>query len=92
MKYQDYINLGFSRIDTEDGVEFRKTGYGGFFLEYKLNEKVSISVNYGELDCPRLYIERQDSDANGFILNLSSEQVYELISKPKKVKEHQLMA
>ena len=32
MNYQDYIDFGFQRIDLDDSVEFKQTGYGGFAL------------------------------------------------------------
>ena len=83
MQYQDYINLGFKRTDMQDNVEFKQTGYYGFFLEYKLNKRASISVNSGELDKPKLYIQKQDSECENFILVLEDNQVAEIIGENK---------
>jgi hypothetical protein len=62
MTYQDYINLGFERIDLDDGVEFKQTGYGGFALTKKLNENIMVEVAYPNLNEPNLYILKGDGD------------------------------
>jgi hypothetical protein len=62
MNYQDYINLGFERIDLDDGVEFKQTGYGGFALTKKLNENIMVEVAYPNLNEPSLYIRKGESD------------------------------
>jgi hypothetical protein len=62
MNYQDYINLGFQRIDLDDGVEFKQTGYGGFALTKKLNENIMVEVAYPTLNEPNLYIKKRESD------------------------------
>ena len=43
MTYQDYINLHFTRWDVNDSVEISQTGYGGFHLERKINDRIPIS-------------------------------------------------
>ena len=58
MKYEEYIELGFKRTDMNDNVEFRQTGYYGFSLERKINKKLLVVVNSGELDKPKLYIRK----------------------------------
>ena len=62
MTYQDYIALGFERIDLDDSVEFKQTGYGGFALTKKLNENIMVEVAYPNLNEPNLYIRKGESD------------------------------
>ena len=62
MNYQDYIDLGFERIDLDDSVEFKQTGYGGFALTKKLNENIMVEVAYPTLNEPNLYIRKGDGD------------------------------
>lgn len=79
MRYYDYIKLGFKRIDLNDPVEFQQTGYYGFALEYKLTEKVSISVSSTDLENPKLYIQKDNTECNNYILVLDENQIKELI-------------
>ena len=81
MIYDDYIKLGFKRTELHDNVEFRQTGYYGFCLEYKLTKKVSISVSSGDLENPKLYIQKDNTDCNNYILVLDESQIRELIKK-----------
>ena len=62
MKYKEYIDLGFKRTDLDCKVEFNQTGYGGFALEKKINKKILISVESGDLDTPKLYIKKRNSE------------------------------
>ena len=62
MTYKEYIDLGFKRTDCNDKVEFNNTGYEGFVLTKKINNRMSIEVCSGELDSPKLYIQKGDSD------------------------------
>jgi len=57
MTYQDYIELGFNRIDTSDVVLFRQTGYYGYYLEYRLAKNITIEMYQDELNTPKLYIK-----------------------------------
>jgi hypothetical protein len=84
MTYQNYIDLGFKRTDINDPVEFRETGYGGFFLHKKLNKKQSIEVCYPELDKPKLYIRKRDKETY-HIVNISVEAVEDLVGKVQEV-------
>ena len=79
MNYKEYIELGFKRHDLDDSVEMDNTGYGGYFLKYQLNKKISIEVYYDELQTPRLFIEKKD-DKYG-IIDLSLEQLNKLVKK-----------
>ena len=63
MNYQDYIDLGFQRIDLNDSVVFKQTGYRGFALTKKLNENIMVEVAYPNLNEPNLYIRKGESDA-----------------------------
>jgi hypothetical protein len=78
MNYQEYIDLGFTRTDMNDSVEFKQTGYYGFCLSKQVSEKLSISVSGGELDKPKLYIKKRSSDTY-HIIQLSSEMVKDLL-------------
>lgn len=77
MEYQDYINLGFTRIDLSCGVEFKQTGYYGFSLEKIINEKQLICATSGELDKPKLYIRKRNGNTY-HILPISTEAVIDL--------------
>jgi len=63
MTYQDYIDLGFQRIDLDDSVVFKQTGYGGFALTKKLNENLAVQVAHPNLNEPNLYIRKGESDS-----------------------------
>jgi hypothetical protein len=80
MNYQDYIDLDFKRIDTEDEVYFERTGYKGFILTKKLRKGVAIEVCSDNLDQPRLYIKKKDNDIECFIYKLNKEQIIELLT------------
>lgn len=87
MNYQKYIELGFKRIDMNCNVEFSQTGYYGFSLEKKLNKKQCICVVSGELDNPKLYIKKRNSETY-HILPISTETVIDLcvkINKPDSI-------
>ena len=79
MNYEKYINLGFKRIELDDTVEFKQTGYYGFVLSKKLSKNVCIEVCSGALDKPKLYIKKNASDTN-HILNLTPEMVVNLLT------------
>jgi hypothetical protein len=78
MEYKKYIDLGFERIDMNDAVELRSTGYGGFILKKQINDKIDICVNSGELDKPKLYIKKNNSDTY-HILQINTEIVKDLL-------------
>jgi hypothetical protein len=80
MNYEKYINLGFKRIEMNDNVEFKQTGYYGFCLTKKVNKKLTIEVCSGELDKPKLYIQKVGFGTS-HILNLTPEMVIDLLKK-----------
>ena len=80
MTYQQYIDLGFERIEMNDAVEFNRTGVHGFVLGKKLKGEYAIEVMWGELDCPKLF-------RKGYICVLTQEQVAALCEELKKVDE-----
>ena len=80
MEYQKYIELGFTRVDTNDNVEFKQTGYHGFVLEKEISNTLLVSVNSGELDKPKLYIKKRDSETY-HIIPILTEVVIDLFSK-----------
>jgi hypothetical protein len=86
MEYQEYIKLGFKRVDMNCSVEFKRTGYHGFALEKKVNKRQMICVNSGELDKPKLYIKKRNCDTY-HIIPISVEVVIDLFSIPYKVNE-----
>jgi hypothetical protein len=79
MEYQKYIDLGFERFDLNCNVEFKQTGYRGFSLEKKINKKQLVCVSSGELDKPKLYIKKRNSETY-HIVPISVEAVIELFS------------
>jgi hypothetical protein len=84
MTYQDYIDLGFKRHDCDDQVEFRETGWGGYALSKDYDKKISVSVNSGSLDKPKLYIKKWFSETY-HIFNITPEIVQDLYEKKIKV-------
>ena len=76
MKYQDYIDLGFTRYDFVDKIEFANTGYNGFTLAKKVNELISIEVAWDELEAPTMYIKKEgDQDVSCHRVKISPEVV-----------------
>lgn len=83
MKYQEYIDLGFTRTDMNDSIEFKQTGYYGYCLDKQLNSKVSISVSSGELDRPKMYIKKSHGTDNYHVIVITLEMVKDLLLKSK---------
>lgn len=79
MNYKEYVDLGFKRGDTNDEVEFRNTGYYGFYLQKKVNKKLHICVSSGELDKPKLYIRKWHDSTTYHILPITDEIVTDLL-------------
>ena len=77
MIYQDYIDLGFTRTDISDAVEFETTGYHGFILTKQINERVFIELCAGEFDRPKLYIKKS-YDGGYNIFTLTGEAVRDM--------------
>jgi hypothetical protein len=80
MEYQEYISLGFERVELNDTVEFKRTGYNGFVLTKKLRSGVCIEVCSGSLFEPKLYIEKKNS-IECFILQLTSDDILDLLNE-----------
>jgi len=68
-------------------VEFNQTGYGGFALEKKINKKILISVESGNLDKPKLYIKKRNSETY-HIMPISTDAVCDLILNDVKPYEY----
>ena len=83
MEYQKYIELGFQRIDLNDEIEFKQTGYYGFSLEKEINDKITIVATYYELDKPEMYIKKRDSDLC-HVIKITTEMVIDLIQNNNK--------
>lgn len=81
MTYKEYIDLGFIRVDTNDSQEFNETGYRGFYLIKDISDNLSIQVYYGELDKPKLYIEKQHQEDNYHIVQLTPVMVKDMVYK-----------
>jgi hypothetical protein len=62
MNYSKYIDLGFTRTDFEDRVEFEFLGRNTFVLTKKINERIGVVVSSEQLDKPKLYIKKDDTD------------------------------
>ena len=84
MEYQKYIDLGFTRTEMSCGVEFKQTGYYGFALKKKLNDKIMVCVTSNELDKPKLYIKKRSGETY-HIMPISTEAVIDLFSKVENV-------
>jgi len=84
MEYQKYIELGFERTEISCGVEFKKTGYSGFALEKKVNKRQRVCVTSGELDKPKLYIKKRNSETY-HIVPILPEAVIDLFLKVKNI-------
>jgi hypothetical protein len=80
MEYHEYVRLGFRRHDLDCSVEFKQTGYYGFALSKKINKRQLIEVSSGELDKPKLYIKKNDSDSY-HIIPITPEAVIDLVGK-----------
>jgi hypothetical protein len=81
MDYKKYIKLGFVRTDMNDRVEFDQTGYYGFALEGKVNDRISVCVTSGDLDKPKLYIKKSISGHECHIMLISCEAVFDMFAK-----------
>lgn len=79
MDYKKYIELGFERTDMSCNVEFNQTGYHGFALQKKMNDKIMVCATSGELDKPKLYIKKRNSETY-HIMPISTEAVIDLFS------------
>jgi hypothetical protein len=77
MTYQQYIDLGFERIEMNDAVEFNRTGVHGFVLAKKLKGGYQIEVHWESLATPQLF-------RKGYICVLTQEQVVALCEELKK--------
>ena len=61
MRYEDYIDLGFKRVEAHDNVVFMQTGYHEYILTLKLNEAISIEVYGRGLNEPKMYIQTSNN-------------------------------
>ena len=83
MDYKKYIELGFTRTDMNDTVEFNQTGFGGFTLVKELKNNQSIEISSGGLTTPHLYIKKKGKDAY-HIIRISDECVVDLCHHDSK--------
>ena len=79
MEYIEYIDLGFRRIELDDMVVFKQTGYGGYVLEKDYDDKIKVCVLSCELDKPKLYINNGEGDIY-HIIPISKKTVFHLFS------------
>lgn len=73
MTYQDYIQLGFKRINLDDEVHFNSTGNKLFCLQFKVNKHLIVEAEIGE--DPTLYYKNQT------VCELSVDQMKEVINR-----------
>jgi hypothetical protein len=78
MTYQNYIDLGFKRIETKDAHVFRETGYYGYILTKDITDKITIELSFGELNKPKMYIKKRNSETC-HIYDITCECVKDLI-------------
>lgn len=79
MKYKDYIELGFGRIDLDCNVEFDESGYGGFALSKAIAQNVVIEAVNGELDKPKIFILLESR--NAIVVHTTCEDVRNIVEK-----------
>lgn len=79
MKYKDYIELGFERIDLNCDVKFDQTGYSGFVLKKDIAKNVFVAVCNGELDRPKIYIELENG--NTIVVDTTCQDVKNIVEK-----------
>jgi len=84
MEYQKYMDLGFERSEMNDSVEYKQTGYHGYALEKKINKRQSVCVSSGELDKPKLYIKKRNSDTY-HIIPITPEVVVDLFTQSENI-------
>lgn len=84
MIYKKYIELGFERHDLDDEVEFNQTGYGGFYLKYKLRKGVNIFANSEDLNRPRVYIKNK-RETPDYIIELTFDNVVDLLGTRENI-------
>lgn len=84
MEYQKYIDLGFKRTELDCPVEFKQTGYYGFALEKKINDKIMVCVTSEKLDKPKLYIKKINTYSY-HIIPISIETVIDLFSNESNI-------
>jgi hypothetical protein len=65
-----------------DNVELKQTGYGGFSLELVLSDKLMICTSFQELDNPKLYIRKRNTDTY-HIIPVTPEAVFDLVETEK---------
>jgi len=82
MKYIDYIRIGFERTEMNCEVEFKETGYRGFALEKKINDSMMVCVSSGELDSPKLYIKKDNSETY-HIIPIPTAAAFDLVKQTK---------
>ena len=79
MKYSEYIELGFERIEMNDSVEQKNNGYGGYKKKKRLTDRITLEAYWNELQAPKMYIKKQNSETY-HILNITPEIVKDLVS------------
>ena len=79
MKYQEYIDLGFERLEMNDPVKQKNSGYSGFTLTKILTDRITLEVYWSELKTPKMYIKKLNSDTC-HILDITPEIVKDLVS------------
>jgi hypothetical protein len=78
MEYNEYIKLGFTRTDMNDTVNFKQTGYYGYYLTKKINNVISIELYDTDLNKPTMYIQKQAENCKVHRITLTDEMVYDL--------------
>ena len=89
MKYQEFIDLGFKRTQSEDSVEFKQTGIEGYWLTFKLKRTTYIEVYWNHLNKIRLCINTND-DSESYHIDLTEEQMKELVKQHKSFRNYEL--
>lgn len=80
MTYKRYIELGFIRVDMNDGVEHDSTGYFGFYLTKNKGKNLTVVAYAGELDSPKMCITKRES-CEAHYIKITPEMVEDLFQK-----------
>jgi hypothetical protein len=79
MNYEDYIKLGFKRIDIQDQVNFKKYGYDGFRLERKITNWVTAVVHFDTFEKIELMLTVEAKTGTVKYMEISMQTLKQLI-------------
>ena len=81
MTYQNYIDLGFKRVECPDDVAFEHTGHHPYSLEYRHGKTIGICIDSEALQEP--YMVVNDGKKNSVRVALSVSSAIEIVNQIK---------